>query len=242
VRAAAKGAVQDYFRGARPQLNELGCDPEKVDSLDTLMQRLLRLANGRNRRQSYLQVLRDSRDLRLSLEAERELHLGEQLAGTSATESQLSDVERQIIETLHRMVPSAAQSYEQALRDLGAGGRLSYRGTANDLREALREAVDYLAPDEDVMGATGFRLEEGQTQPTQKQKVRFILRSREQSITAARAPEDAISLVEELTASFARSVSQRTSISTHVAKERQEVMRIKQYVDTVLVELLEVHT
>lgn len=82
----------------------------------------------------------------------------------------LSETERAIYETLQRMLPAASTSYEQALRDISHGGRVSWRGTATELREVLREVIDHLAPDDQVVGSAGFQLEAGQKQSTQRQK------------------------------------------------------------------------
>ena len=58
-----------------------------------------------------------------------------------------TSVEVQIIETLQSLVPTAALSYQQAIRDLADSTRVSYRGPAAELREVLREVCDHLAPD-----------------------------------------------------------------------------------------------
>ncbi len=72
-----------------------------------------------------------------------------------------------------------------------------------------------------------------------RQKAGFVLRSRELSGTSRRAPQDAIAVVDELTASFVRSTYERGSASTHGTPEGREIERLKMYVDTVLMELLE---
>lgn len=145
--------------------------------------------------------------------------------------------------TLNDLVPTAALSYEQALRDLAASTNgISFRGTANELREALRETLDRLAPDDDVMAPPGFKLEAGQTKPTQKQKVGFILRSRELPEKARKTPETAVLLIEGLMGSLARASYERSSISAHIASTEHEVRQMKMYIDSVLAELLQVHT
>jgi hypothetical protein len=141
------------------------------------------------------------------------------------------------------LVPTAALSYEQALRDLAASDeRVSFRGTANELREALRETVDRLAPDDEVIAAPNFKLESGQTGPTQKQKVRHILRSRALAQTARKAPEASIVLIEGLVGSVARASYERSSLSAHISSTHNEVRQLKMYVDSVLAELLQVHS
>jgi hypothetical protein len=154
--------------------------------------------------------------------------------------SDLSRAEELIIETLERVVPSAAASYRQGILDLGASGKLSYRGTASEFREALRETLDHLAPDDDVAGQPGVKLEQNQTRPTMKQKVRFVLMSRERNKTQRETAERSIDLVESLAGEVARAVYNRASLATHVESARKEVQRVKRYVDTVLYDLLEI--
>jgi hypothetical protein len=244
VRDGAKALIQHYFRRARPDLNALGVSNGELELMDGAMQRLLQLANGRNPKRYYARALREIREATQRLELVREYRLGELRAADPPDSSTIaSGIESKILDTLSGLLPTAALSYEQALRDLAAStGRISFRGTANELREALRETLDRLAPDEDVIAAPGFKLEKGQTKPTQKQKVRYILRSRELPETARKTPEAAVSLIEELTGSLARASYERSSISTHIASTENEVRQMKMYVDSVLAELLQVHT
>lgn len=145
-----------------------------------------------------------------------------------------------ITKALHDRVPSAGTTYEQACRDLDDAQRTCYRGVASSLREALRETLDTLAPDTDVAGQAGFHLEKDQTNPTMKQKVHYILKSRGKNNTMSKAPEKAVEIVEEMVGALARSVYDRSSLSTHVKTTKQEVQQVKAYVDVVLTELLEI--
>ena len=142
--------------------------------------------------------------------------------------------------TLAGLVPSAGLSYEQACIDLRSVSRRSYRGAAAELREALREVLDHLASDRDVTAQSGFKLEADQKKPTMKQKVRFILVSRGKGKTQTAPAENSTSLVEERVGALARSVYDRSSLSTHVGTTKQEVQQVKAYVDVVLTELLEI--
>jgi len=237
TRAEAKQIVQIYFRALRPELVTLRLETAVVDKM---MQHLLNLSNGRNRRNSYLRALGElSRSCR-DLEGQTEIRLGELTAAGRRKEQTIQGIEARILETLGRLLPSSAASYKQAINDIGSEDRFSYRGTALELREVVREALDHLAPDEAVAGAEGFTLEKGRTTPTMKQKVRFILRSRGIPWNATKAPEDSVSLIEEHTASLARSTYERGSVSTHAATTKREVQQLKMYVDSVLAELLEI--
>ena len=149
--------------------------------------------------------------------------------------------ERLIIDTLSAILPAAAASYEQCLLDLGGPPRRSYRGVAQEMREALRETLDHLAPDPDVLAEANFKLEKGTTRPTQRQKALYVLRKRRLSREAISAPELAVSMVEELGAAIARTTYTRGSMSAHGLSSSREVRQLKMYVDAVLAELLEIH-
>ncbi|MGE0468372.1 MAG: hypothetical protein AB7L09_04980 [Nitrospira sp.] len=149
--------------------------------------------------------------------------------------------ERRILDTLAKILPAAAASYEQCVIDFGGPSRYSYRGVAHELREVLRESLEYLAPDAEVMAESGFKLEQGVNRPTQRQKALHILRKRKLSREASAAPELAVSMVEELGAAITRSAYTRGSRSAHVTTSSSEVRQLKMYVDAVLAELLEIY-
>jgi hypothetical protein len=149
--------------------------------------------------------------------------------------------EQLIIGTLSRIVPAAAVSYEQCLLDLGGLPRLSYRGVAHELREVLRETLNYLAPDVEVMATPGFKLEKDQERPTQRQKALHILRSRKLSKEEMSAPGLTVSMVEELAARVTRTAYTRGSKDAHTSSSAPEVRQLKMWIDAVLGELLEIH-
>jgi hypothetical protein len=177
----------------------------------------------------------------MNLEPTREQRLGEIAVAEVERGHKLEATEAAILDTLRKLLPSAALSYQQALSDLASEGRVSFRGTAAELRETLRDVLDHLAPDVNVVSSSGFTLEKDRTTPTMRQKVRFILKSRRMVESAMKTPEDNTVIVEEYRASSMRSTYDRASIATHVTSSRQEVRQVKRYVDSVLCELLEIH-
>jgi hypothetical protein len=90
------------------------------------------------------------------------------------------------------------------------------------------------------MKQPGFELEQNQTKPTMKQKVRFVLRSRERKKSQTESAEKSAELVESLAGEVTRAVYNRASLAVHVESARNEVLRVKRYVDTVLFDLLEI--
>jgi predicted nuclease with RNAse H fold len=74
--------------------------------------------------------------------------------------------------------------------------------------------------------------------PTMKQKVRFILRAREEGSAAIEMPERAAEAVDAIIGSLARSAYNAGSVVTHVSGERRTVVMLKRYVEVVLSHLL----
>ena len=149
-------------------------------------------------------------------------------------------VDRIIVDTLRSLVPSAALAYEQGLVDLSSASRLSRRGPATDFREALTETLDHLAPDDAVKAQTGYKPEPNTHGPTMKQKVRYVLRQRNKSKLAVESSEMAVESVDGIVGGFVRSVYSRSSMSTHTPANRDEVIRVRDFVKLALCELLEI--
>jgi len=233
VQPIARAIATTYFESVRSELLAVQSRAGLVDEIDSVVQGILQLATSAHERQAYAGHIAELRPY--LLEATIDL-----MKARGNPRLVLSQTERNILDTLAAMLPNSAASYEQALRDIAQGGRVSWRGTATDLRESLRDVMDHLAPDDKVMAATGFQLEAGRSGPTQKQKVRFILRARRSSSAAVAVAEASLVTVDEAVASLARSTYQRGAASTHVAASSKEIKSLKRYVDALLAELLEV--
>ncbi len=244
VTTIVRSFVEDYFYTFRPKLRSFNIN---VENLDTLMQELLRLTSSKSSIFKYKNILKSLKSEIVSLESTSMVTLSENSRKSSVIT--YSNIETLIIKILKQISPSIALSYEQVLQDLRTKGRSSYRGTASEIREVLRETLDILAPDEVVQKSPGFKFEKDyhdQTKllstPTMKQKVRFILKSRGKVSGSLKAPEDAVEIIEQSIASLARSTYVRGSVSTHTEEGigRPEVSQLKMYVDTVLCELLSI--
>jgi predicted pPIWI-associating nuclease len=243
LRQQARDLVRDsYFREAKKSLQRLGVTDATTKELDSEMQRLIGLSSGKNSKVSYQNAVRDIKAKRKSIETGLEFLIGaESPASTKPSSVGSSLVEGAILSTLEKMIPSSGASYRQALLDLQAHGRISYRGTAAELREVVREVLDHLAPDEAVMTAPGFKLEEGLKGPSMKQKVRFIMKARKVPDAGMKPAEDSVKHLDENIPSLGRSVYNRGSMDVHTARSREEVLNLKLYADAVLGELLEIH-
>ncbi len=237
IKKASKELVNSFFGQARTSFVSKGLDDESMAGLDNWMQELLSHTQKASLKNRYVRTLKlieqELNGIELAL-------LTASPASQQSNPSRLDGKEASIVSTLNGLVPSAGLSYEQACIDLRSDSRRSYRGTAAELREALREVLDHLAPDKEVTAQTGFKYEANQKRPTMKQKVRFILASRGKGKTQTAPAENSTTVVEERVGALARSVYDRSSLSTHVGTMKQEVQQVKAYVDVVLTELLEI--
>jgi hypothetical protein len=237
LRSSTRAVVESYFRAVRPGLVSLGFDDGELSVLDEEMQNLLVLSQRPNAKRTYLSSLRTARKEVDQVTASRELRIG---ATVTAAPGARSEIETKIAELLGRLAPEAAQAYAQALLDLSQPDRVSFRGPAHELREALRGALDRLAPDSSVQEESWFELAEGQRRPSQRQKMRFILESRGVSASARKAPDQAMSVIEPKSL-LARTGYEQASAAAHTAPTKAEVQNLKMYVDVALAEILDIH-
>jgi Predicted pPIWI-associating nuclease len=235
LRDEIRGLAQTFFRKIRLGLVSAGLDSE-VHVLSDLFSELLRLAEAASTKAKYLDVLKTLRSMSPEIVTRLETDRGKSLR----PELTVTAEDEQIMNTLQGLVPAAALSYQQAIRDLADDTRVSFRGPALELREALRETLDHLAPDKEVEAMDGYKQEPDRKGPTMKQKVRFIRSARGLGKSSGAVPEQTATTVDELVGSLTRSVYDMSSVATHVAKERKAVVRIKLYVVAVLHEMLEI--
>jgi hypothetical protein len=232
---AIRDIVSRYFSQYRPKIVAGLNSEEDLEPLDGTMQDLLRCTRRRTQVSQYRELVKVCRQSLDELEIE-----ALKPARDEATRSTFEPREELILETLRKARSSAAPLYEQALTDLRGESRKSWRGTAVEFREALRETLDAFAPDDEVKKDPRFQPEPGAKGPTMKQKVAFILRSRRLTRSEAKTAEDAVGAVDEAVGKFVRSVYDRASTGVHTEITKAEAQRIKEYVTVVLVELLEV--
>lgn len=232
VQPFASAIARSYFESVRPELVDARARAGLVDELDGTLQELLRLATAPREKSAYAllanltALLLDATVVLMKAKGERRLVL--------------SQTEKGILDTLGTILPASADSYEQAMRDIAEGTRVSWRGTANELREVLREVMHHLAPDEAVTSAPGYGHEDGQTRPTQRQRVRYILGARRSSAEAVEVAEASLTTVDETVATLARKTYTRSNSSTHGGKGATEIRNLKRYIDALLAEFLAV--
>jgi hypothetical protein len=237
LRNQAKENVQYFFRNCSSPLINSQIDVKLLENLNNGCQSLLKLSFRPNSKVSFLQAIKYIKQLIEQITIALEIRHWD-LSELTAKSEALSIEENNIYLTLLDIIPKVGLSFKQAIIDLNDSGRISYRGVANELRESLRETLDFFSPDIKVMNEPGFQLEKDRKQPTMKQKVRYILRARGMAKNAMKTPEDATETIEARIADFTRATYDRSSIASHTSAERSEVIQIKKYVMVVLSEIL----
>lgn len=229
IKAQMHQVATQYFSSVQREILD-----GQTDELNQVFQTIHASSRMHPSTQKCRELVKTGRKLLIAIE-------GKVLASSgSAKQTDLSQTDELIISTLNDVCPTASLAYQQALIDLGGNERLSWRGPATDLREALRETLDVLAPDSEISALPGFKLEGDAKRPTMKQKVRFVLKNRGVPSGAMETPESAITGVEEFVGGLTRSVYTRSSVSTHTATTRAEVGRVLAWVRLVICELLEI--
>ena len=132
VKEKVRSVVDGYFRTDRPILLKRYRDESLFRAIDLLCQELLRYTHSRTATSKYKAVVARLQSEWESLEVNTIAMFGD-LTGGEVIDP--TSREQLIIDTLRQLSPSAAACYEQALRDLEANGRLSWRGTATRSEE-----------------------------------------------------------------------------------------------------------
>jgi hypothetical protein len=216
----------DELRGS------LSSDSAEVARADKAFSELHMLSRKKPSKQKCLEALAEAKNSLVAIE-------GAFLARTSfrATGGP-SPIDEKVISSLSKVCPPAAASYSQGLADLEMQNRVSWRGSATEFREALRETLDTLAPDKEVEAMPGYKREPDTHGPTMKQKAKFILRSRGTKGAQIDHIVGVVENVEDMVSGITRSVYRRSSVSTHTPTDRSEVVRLHLWVRLMLCELL----
>jgi hypothetical protein len=226
--------IEAYFKIVRPQITTNSSQDSEIGKVDGYFQTLLELCHKKGKVTTYTKSLTTIRSQLIKIDS-KQVSFNNPVSTTGQ-----NSVDLIIIDTLQKILPSAALSFKQAVDDLTQDSRYSWRGPATDLREALRETLDHLAPDKDVTSMPGYTQAKDVHGPTMKQKVRFILSKRGISKTNSETAENATESVDGIIGAFVRSVYTRSSISTHTSTDKSEVLRIRNFVRVVFCELLEI--
>jgi hypothetical protein len=238
----ARATVESWFRTYRPQVIDLFGDEGEVGAIDICMQDILKLSLGSKRKSAYKPRINSAiKIFRDELIADVKVAEWRQLATSG-----FPNESKELMARLKDLDPGLELSYRQVLTDLADQRRITYKGTANELREIFREVLDRLAPDKQVESQSWFKdkrsaLKEDRERkrpPTRAEKVKYVMSTRNQDSSASEVAEKAASQVEERLGDLFNAIYSRASDASHVSKQRDEINRILKYFHALLFELL----
>lgn len=147
-------------------------------------------------------------------------------------------VRNDIYEALLDVSEPLANKYVQAKTDLETPGRLSWSGSAHEIREVLRGLLEALAPDEEVTTQSWYKQDKQTPGPTQKQRVRYVLQERGAGSKEQKVAEK-VDVIEDWVGDLARATYTRASDAAHRTKDPKEVRRIVRYFEAFAHDLLD---
>lgn len=148
-------------------------------------------------------------------------------------------LDQKILDALAQISEPLSNSYIQIVADFEDETRISWAGTAHEIRELLRKMLETLAPTEKVEAAEWFRLEKGTSGPTQKQRVKYIIGVRDGDSKQQKVAQD-IELVEDKIGTLVRDVYGRASDAAHRSKNKSEAFKILRYFEAFAYDLLDI--
>ncbi len=144
-----------------------------------------------------------------------------------------------IYSALSRLSPDLAKSYAQIKIDLSSNERISWGGTAHEIRQIIVTLLDMLGPDDEIEAQPNFKLEKDAKRPTQKQKVIFILKKKNAGSKQQEVVEK-VSKFDETIAEVVRGFYGRASDAAHRLKDKKETRNLLNYFEAFAHDLLDI--
>jgi hypothetical protein len=146
--------------------------------------------------------------------------------------------EDKIYLALKEVSESLANSYAQVKSDIKAENRISWAGTAHEIREILATLLRTLAPDNVVTIQPWYIQDPGIKGPTQNQRVIYILQQQKAGSKQTEVVEKVAGLDDRIS-DLVRSTYSRACDAAHRLKAHQEVVRILKYFEAFAYDLLD---
>jgi hypothetical protein len=231
-----RAVAETWPNDVRPQV-ALGTDESRT--ADDLIGKVIEATYHDTSPRSYLQLLGALRDALIRLRVKTTVAMPG--GARNLSEDNLA-VER----ALEVLNPAIADSYTQVLVDVQDDGRISLRGTANELREVLREVLEVLSPDDVVEKEPWYRskdeLGREKHRPTYADRAKYAIRRKGKGKNVQRQTPASVERADELLGSIVRSTYDRGSGAAHTETERAEIVKQLRYVNAILLELLPAQT
>jgi predicted pPIWI-associating nuclease len=156
-------------------------------------------------------------------------------------QSSLSPQDKPIYDALRLKSEALANSYAQVKIDVKHKERLSWAGTAHEVREILTQMLRLLAPDLEVINRPWYKQSQDTKGPTQSQRARYILEANGMGSKQIEVGRQ-VDVLEKQIGDLIRATYSRASDAAHRFKGRTEVARLLRYFDAFACDLLSIKT
>jgi len=231
-------ACRSWFDEYRNGLASLGIEEKFLLEIDKSMRLLLQAATSSKRRSFYRQQITRANKILEKIQVDA------QIAEWSSTKNDSLVGDVNVRNALKNFDPDLERRYLQAIYDLNDSKRISYAGTANEIREIIRIVLSLQAPDKEVGKMPWFKesrkkqTDNTSERPTHTERVRFILEKRRAGGKEVKSAQENEKLIDGLLGSVIRSSYDRMNAGVHGKKDREEIIRGLRYVHAFLFDVL----
>lgn len=233
IRTLSKSVANLWSNDISPMAKLASNNETALNSIDSLMDQLVAHTLRPTKKAVYLTTVREA--LR-TYDKQIFVHLHKQVGAVLSGTASIGD--NSVIDALAKISESLVAGYQQVHKDLADDTRISWRGTADEIREVLRELLEFLAPDEQVKRMTWYKQEPNTEGPTQAQRAKYALEQRAAQTHRVNATQETVNLVEQSISRLVRKTFQRANNAAHTAQDKNEVKRILGYFDLLAKDLL----
>jgi hypothetical protein len=181
----------------------------------------------------------DEVNIRLMPAGQDQVESLEQINSSSEETFSSASLDQAIYSALNNLDPNLARSYEQVIHDINDRNKVSWRGTANEIREIVSGTLRELAPDEKVTRQKDYKQQPNTNGPTQSQRAKFIMSKRNASSKQSEFAKE-VDMIDIRVAGFIRKFYDRASDGAHRSKERKEIRTLHSYLVPLLRDLLDI--
>ncbi len=147
-----------------------------------------------------------------------------------------------VAQRLEQMAPDLRDSYETVVSDLNSDGRKSFKGTANELRELLREVLHRLAPTESLQAEQWFRdshpAQNQAPNPTHAERAKYILLNKRRGSAVIESVQEFAEAAADRLGGVVRSSYTRANAAAHAQQAKAEIQAQLRYINALFLELL----
>jgi hypothetical protein len=220
----------------RPKLSLLGAGEIPLIEIDKLMKEMLQSTNTIRRRTFYQDTFRKMAEIFDNIFVNMQV-------AEWATPNKSSAGDEKVLNALHLFSPDLERRYLQAIADLSDPNRISYAGTANELREIIRLSLSSQAPENEIIKKDWYKqARAGKSRlpdkPTHSEKVKYILETRRAGEQALKSTQENETLIDDMLGKVVRSSYDRVSASVHGNHDRNEIIRALRYIHAFLLDIL----